>query len=208
MVKAAVSLARLAVFHSPQRRSSSALPGAFWGVSECRPCWRVLRLFRCRAIVRSVGIRLVDRRRRWRFQLRKGVSMGIVARRSLGVGLCVAGLCAVLIFASRAPASSSMVPSIAGTWTVMNPSPPCVQGCSGTWQFVQTGPDLYSMSNGVGWTTTNVPISGNSMTATMHLWECGEGGTFSQADESACPSTSGHCSDDLQFTFPKTGLRR
>ena len=103
------------------------------------------------------------------------------------------------MFVSSAPASSSTVPSIAGTWNVQSTGGPS------TWTFVQTGPNLYTFSNGVGWWTTNVPISGNSSSATMVLWECGEGGTFSQADEAACPSTSGHCTDNFQFTFPKTG---
>ena len=125
--------------------------------------------------------------------------MGMVAKRSLGVALCVAGLCGLLMFVSSAPASSSTVPSIAGTWNVQSTGGPS------TWTFVQTGPNLYTFSNGVGWWTTNVPISGNSSSATMVLWECGEGGTFSQADEAACPSTSGHCTDNFQFTFPKTG---
>ena len=49
--------------------------------------------------------------------------------------------------------------------------------------LTRTGPGLYTYSNGDGWFTTNVPISGSS----AMIWICGNGGTYSQADQSACP---------------------
>lgn len=49
--------------------------------------------------------------------------------------------------------------------------------------LTRTGPGLYTYSNGLGWWTTNVPISGSSAT----IWICGNGGTYSQADQAACP---------------------
>ena len=52
-----------------------------------------------------------------------------------------------------------------------------------TYTFTETSLGIYSVSNGAGWTTTDVPISGSSFT----LWTCGNGGSYSDQDKSACP---------------------
>lgn len=78
--------------------------------------------------------------------------------------------------------------SVAGTWNITYTSPPCVQGCSETDTLTETSPGMYTWTNNLGWYTTDVPISGSSAT----IWVCGNGGTYSQADEGACPTGSGH----------------
>jgi hypothetical protein len=91
--------------------------------------------------------------------------------------------CSVNVAAAQAPS-----PSVAGTWAVTFTSPPCVQGCAQTYTYTETSPGTYTYANGLGWYTTDVPITGSSAT----VWICGNGGTYSQADEGACPAASGY----------------
>jgi hypothetical protein len=84
--------------------------------------------------------------------------------------------------------ASGATTNVAGTWNLTYTSPPCVQGCSETDTLTETSPGLYTWTNNLGWYTTDVPISGSSAT----IWVCGNGGTYSQADEGACPTASGH----------------
>ena len=95
---------------------------------------------------------------------------------------------AALACAVNVAAAQAASPSVAGTWAVTFTSPPCVQGCAQTYTYTETSPGIYTYANGLGWYTTDVPITGSSAT----VWICGNGGTYSQADEGACPAASGY----------------
>ncbi len=88
-------------------------------------------------------------------------------------------------------AASQTDPNLSGDWnivsTALNVPPDSPYRIEyGTYTFTRTAPNTYSVSNGVGWTTTDVVITGRSFT----LWFCGYGGTYSAKDEGACRSSS------------------
>lgn len=103
--------------------------------------------------------------------------------------------------------ASATVPNLTGSWSlvehwenVAKTSPYYVQDKS--YGFVRTGPNTYSVSNGDGWTTADVVISGPSVV----VWFCGAGGTHSQKDEGACPATQGHWLMPWTFNFKGSTL--
>jgi hypothetical protein len=130
--------------------------------------------------------------------------MNLRLRRGITLGLGLISLCGALgIFSGTADAAQPLggfaefgsaagaqtaSSNVAGTWELTFTSPPCVQGCSETDTLTETSPGMYTFANGLGWYTTDVPISGSSAS----IWVCGNGGTYSQADEGACPTGSGH----------------
>jgi hypothetical protein len=97
-------------------------------------------------------------------------------------------------------AGSSQLPDLSGTWSLVEhwdnaPRSSPYYAVAATYPFVRTGPDTYTVSNGAGWTTTDVTIAGDSAT----IWTCGNGGTYSQKDRAACPTASGYWTESWKF---------
>jgi hypothetical protein len=108
----------------------------------------------------------------------------------------------LVVMSSADAVAGQTTPNLSGTWhlvehwkNVPTTSPYYVQDA--TYTFTRTAPNTYSINNGAGWTTTNVPISGDSFTE----WTCGNGGTYSQTNEAACPATSGYWLNRWRLTF-------
>ena len=100
---------------------------------------------------------------------------------------------------------SDAVPNLSGSWTISSvfdnvPPSSVYRHGSDTVTFKRTAPNTYTVTVGSGGATSNVVITGHSFT----LWSCGAsagGATYSQQDEGACPSTSGHWLEPWHLDF-------
>lgn len=88
-------------------------------------------------------------------------------------------------FASSAGAATAT--NLAGTWTLVeqwnDTSPPST--LDATYTFTETAPGVYSVSNGAGWVTTNVSITGTPG-ETFSVYFCNNPATISETDQGAC----------------------
>lgn len=95
---------------------------------------------------------------------------------------------------------------LSGPWNVTEVWDNIPAGVSGhiqkwVYTYTETSPGIYSVNNGAGWTTTDIPISGSSFVA----WFCGNGGTYSNDDKPDCPLRSGYWLLTWNFEFPPGG---
>jgi hypothetical protein len=106
---------------------------------------------------------------------------------------------------SGAASEAATVPNLSGLWTISSvfdnvPVTSVYRHGTDTVTFKRTAPNTYTVTVASGGSTSNVVITGPSFT----LWSCGAsagGATYSQEDEGACPSTSGHWLEPWHLDF-------
>ena len=120
----------------------------------------------------------------------------------------IVGAVAIVFGAASSGGAASgghTVPNLSGSWTISSvfdnvPSSSPYRHGSDIVTFKRTAPNTYTVAVASGGATSNVVITGSSFT----LWSCGAsagGATYSQKDEGACPSTSGHWLEPWHLDF-------
>ncbi len=105
-------------------------------------------------------------------------------------------------FSSAATAQADV--KLAGTWSIVFASPPCVQGCGDTWTFTQTAANTYTIGNAENFSVTNVAISTSGSGASV-----GTCWTAPSRDNADCPGGDAPGADyfivPMSFSYPTGG---
>jgi PASTA domain len=106
---------------------------------------------------------------------------------------------AVVASAGGAAAQTAALPSLAGTWSVVN-----TQGTAtgnDTYVFKLTAPNTYSISNAEGFTTLDVLVAAGSSGASATSYWCGQ----PTATPAGCPAGDDLFIVTMNFTLPSSG---
>jgi len=105
-------------------------------------------------------------------------------------------------FSSAATSQAGV--NLAGTWSIVFTSPPCVQGCGDTWTFTQTAANTYTIGNAELFFVTNVAISTSGSGASV-----GTCWTSPSRDNADCPGGDAPGADyfivPMTFSYPAGG---
>jgi hypothetical protein len=133
-----------------------------------------------------------------------GPASATTAARLAGVGATLGAAAATNVQAGH----TAGAPDLSGAWSVHEhwleyDGQPVTNTPyqDATYSFALTGPNTYTVGNGQGWWTSNVVISGPSVT----IWTCGDGGIYSQTNVKACPIRSGYWLEPWKFKFSTSG---